>query len=75
MVKLNLKTKVNDRHFQYQLKTSPDAVLVHICRFQFKSMTSYCADKVTFEDGQKDWRRDGQTDGLTDEGNDNAPLA
>ena len=62
MVKLNLKTKVSDRQFQYKLKTSPDVVLVHICGFQFKSMTSYCAYKVTFGDGQKYLQRDGRTD-------------
>ena len=59
MAKMTLKVKVNDLHFRYQLRTSHDACLVQICRFQLKSVTNYRADKVKF------------TDGRTDAGNDN----
>ena len=64
---MTLKVKVNDLHFQYQLRVSQDACLVQIWWFQLKPVTSYRADKVKFTDGQ--------TDGQTDAGNDNTPSA
>ena len=57
-VKITLKVKVNDLHFQYPLRVSQDACLVQIWWFQLKSVMSYRADKVKFMDGQTD-----QTDG------------
>ena len=60
---MTLKVKVNDFHFQYQPRVSPDAWLEHIWWFQFETMTSYRVDKVKF------------TDGRTDAGNDNTPSA
>ena len=36
-------------------------VLVQICWFQLKSVTSYRADKVKFTDGRTDGRTDGET--------------
>ena len=44
---MTLKVKVNDLHFQYQLRVSHDACLEQIWWFQIKSVTSYRADKVT----------------------------
>ena len=58
MAKMTFKVKVNDLHFQYQLRASQYACLVQIWWFQLKSMTSYRADKIKFADG----RTDGQTD-------------
>ena len=46
-----LKVKVNDHHFQYQLRVSHDAYLVQIWWFQLKSVTIYRAGKVKFMDG------------------------
>ena len=63
MAKMTSKVKVNDLHFQYQLRVSHDACLVQIWWFQLKFLTSYRADKVKFMD-----RR-------TDAGNDNTPSA
>ena len=51
-VKMTLKLKVNDLHFQYQPRISRDVCLVQIWWFQVKSVTSYHADKVKFTDGQ-----------------------
>ena len=51
-VKITLKVKVNDLHFQYQLRVSHDACLVQIWYFKLKSVTNHCADKVKFTDGQ-----------------------
>ena len=48
MAKVTLKVKVNDSHFQYQLRISQDVCLVQIWQFQLKSMTSYHADKPNF---------------------------
>ena len=67
MAKMTLKVKVNDLHFQYQLRVSQNACLVQIWWFQLKFVTSYHADKVKFTDGQ--------TDGQTDTCNDNTPSA
>ena len=58
IVKMTLKVKVNDLHFQYQLRVSNDARLVQIWWCQLKSVTSYRVDKVKFTDG----RTDGETD-------------
>ena len=66
-VKITLKVKVNDLHFQYPLRVSQDACLVQIWWFQLKSVMSYRADKVKFMDGQ--------TDRQTDTGNNNTPSA
>ena len=52
MAKMNLKVKVNDPCFQYQPRVSHDACLMQIRWFQLKTVTSYCADKVKFTDGQ-----------------------
>ena len=67
MAKMTLKGKVNDLHFQYQLRVSHDACLAQIWWFQLKSVMSYCADKVKFTDTRMD--------GRTDAGNDNTPSA
>ena len=67
MPKMTLKVKVNDIHFQYQLRISQDACLVQIWWFQLKSVMSYHADKVQFKDRRTDRR--------TDAGNDNTPSA
>ena len=48
MVKMTLKVKVNDPHFQYQLRVSQDACLVKIWWFQLKSVIIYRADKLNF---------------------------
>ena len=45
---MTLKVKVNDLHFQYQLRESQDVYLVQIWWFQLKSITSYHADKSNF---------------------------
>ena len=45
---MTLKVKVSGSHFQYQPRVSEDESLVHILRFQRKSVTSYCADKPNF---------------------------
>ena len=71
MAKMTLKVKVNDLHFQYQLRVSQDACLKQIWWFQLKFVTSYLADKVKFTEGWKDR----QTDRRTDADNDNTPLA
>ena len=71
MAKMTLKVKVNDLHFQYQLRVSQDACLKHIWWFQLKFVTSYRADKVKITDGL----RVRQTDRRTDADNDNTPLA
>ena len=75
MVKMTLKIKVSDLHFQYQPRVSQDASLVQIwwLRFQLKSVMSYHADKVLvkFTDG----RTDRKMDGRTDTGNDNTHSA
>ena len=42
---MTLKVKVNDPHFQYQLRESQDAYLVQIWWFELKSITSYHKDK------------------------------
>ena len=65
-VKITLKVKVNDLHFQYPLRVSQDACLVQIWWFQLKSVMSYRADKVKFMDGQ--------TDRQTDTGNNNTTF-
>ena len=57
-VKITLKVKVNDLHFQYPLRVSQDACLVQIWWFQLKSVMSYRADKVKFMDGQTDRQTD-----------------
>ena len=51
---MTLRVKVNDLHFQNQLRVSHDACLVQIWWFYPISMTSYRADKVKFTDGQTD---------------------
>ena len=61
MAKITFNVKVNDLHFQYQLRVPHGACLVQIWRFQLKSVTSYRADKAKF------------TDRRTDAGNDNTP--
>ena len=48
MVKMILKANVNDLYFQYQLRVSQDACLVHIWWYQSKAQTSYHADKPHF---------------------------
>ena len=68
---MTLKVKVNDLHFQYQLRVSKDACLVQIWWFKLKFMTSYRAEKQNFTDG----RTDGRADRRTDAGNDNTPSA
>ena len=45
---MTLKVKVNDPHFQYQLRESQDTNLVQIWWFKLKSITSYPADKPIF---------------------------
>ena len=67
MAKMTFKVKINDLHFQYQLRVSQDACLVQIWGFQLKSVTSYHVDKQKFTDGRTDRR--------TDAGNDNTPSA
>ena len=42
---MTLKGKLNDVHFQCQLRVSQDACLVQIWSFQLKSVLSYHADK------------------------------
>ena len=61
MAKMTLKVKVNDLHFQYQLRVSHDACLVQILWFQLKFVTSHRVDKVKFTDR----RADGQTQATT----------
>ena len=48
MAKMTLKIKVNDLHFQYQLRVAPDACLVQIWWFELKSVASYRTDKLNF---------------------------
>ena len=67
MVKMTLKVKANDLHFQYQPRVSQDACLVQIRWFQLKFVMSYCADKEKFTDRRVDRR--------TDTGNDNSPSS
>ena len=59
-----LKVKVNDLHFQYQLRVSHDACLMQISWFHLKFVTIFHAEFT-----------DRQTDGRTDAGNDNTPSA
>ena len=49
MAEMNLKVMVNDPYFLYQPRVSHDAYLVQIWWFQFKSVMSFCADKVKFK--------------------------
>ena len=70
MPQMTLKIKVNNPHFQYQLRLSHDACLVQIWWFQLKSVRSYRADKVKFTDGQMD----AQTERWTDACNDKTSL-
>ena len=67
MAKMTLKVKVNDFHFQCQPRVSHDACLVQFGDSSSNLWPSYRADKVKFTDRQ--------TDGRTDEGNDNTALA
>ena len=62
MVKMTLKIKVDDPHFQYQLRVSHDACLVQIWFLQLKYMMRYRADKVKFAERQRDGRTDTRTD-------------
>ena len=48
MVKITLKVKVNDLHFQHQLRVFHDACLVQIWLFYPKSMTSYRAENPNY---------------------------
>ena len=48
MAKMTLKVKVNDFHFQYQLRVSQDAYMVQIWWFYVKYVTSYHMDKPNF---------------------------
>ena len=50
---MTLKVKVNDSHFEYQLRVSQEAYLVQICWFQLKSIISYHMDRP--QDGQNDF--------------------
>ena len=50
MAKMILKVKVNDPHFQYQLRLSQDACMVQIWWFQSKSVMSYQADMPNFNE-------------------------
>ena len=45
MAKITLKVKINDPHFEYQLRVYQGAYLVQIWWFQLKSVMSYQADK------------------------------
>ena len=67
---MTLKVKVNDLHFQYQLRVFYDACLVKITWFQLQSVMSFLADMAKFKK-----RTDRQTEGQTDAGKDNTPLA
>ena len=58
MAKMTLNVKVNDLHFQYQLRVSRDACLVEIWWFQFKSVTSHRSDKAKFTHKQTDRQMD-----------------
>ena len=49
---MTLKSKVNDPHFQYQLRVYPDAYLGQIWWYQLKSVMNYHADKVKFTDSR-----------------------
>ena len=55
MAKMTLKVKVNDLHFQYQLRVSQYACLEQIWWSQVKPVMSYRADKVRFTD--RHWQR------------------
>ena len=60
--------------------TNREYTMMHVwCKFgdssSNKSVTSYCVDKVKFMDTWIDGGTDRQTDGWTDEDNDNTPLA
>ena len=48
MAKMTLKVKVNDFHFQHQLRESQDTCLVQIWWFLPKSGMSHHADKLNF---------------------------
>ena len=63
MAKMTLKVKVNDLHFQYELRVSQDACLVQIWWFQLNLWRVIV------------WTRQSlQTDGWTDVGNEDTPL-
>ena len=63
MAKMTLKVKVNDLHFQYELRVSQDACLVQIWWFQLNLWRVIV------------WTRQSlQTDGWTDAGNEDTPL-
>ena len=64
---MTLMVKVNDLHFQYQLRVSHDTCLVQIWWCQLKSATSYRVDNVKFADRQRD--------GRAHTGKDNTPSA
>ena len=51
---MTVKVKINNLHFQYQLKVSQDACLEQIWWYHLKPVTSYWADKVY---GRTDGRR------------------
>ena len=61
MTKMTFKVKVNDLHFQYQLRVSQAAYSVQIWWLQLKSVTSYRADKQKFTDGRMDACNDNTT--------------
>ena len=57
----DLEGKVNDIHFQYQLRASHDACFCAIWRLQHKSVMSYRAVKEKFTDGRADGRTQATT--------------
>ena len=57
MAKMFLKVKVNDLHFQHQLRVSHDACLVQIWWFQPKSVWSCQADKPNFLEFWAKWSK------------------
>ena len=74
-----LKVKVNDLHFQYQLRVSHDACLMQIswfhrcCRINVDERK--VSDNLKFVTIFHAEFTDRQTDGRTDAGNDNTPSA
>ena len=48
MAKMTLKVKVNELHFQNQLRVSKNACLVQIWWLYPKSIMSYHTDKLNF---------------------------
>ena len=50
MAEMTLKVKVNEPHFQYQMRVYHDACLVQIWWLQLKSVMSYRAEKVQYTD-------------------------